>query len=610
MHKIQVVSVDVNSQPHKNYLNDTKLTRLYSTSHLNKKGDKGFDCSLIDLIGEAGIPKPSLRKATVGKIYLGDEVLGFVKNEEGNKTEEYIFTLLVKAWESAGFSGAESKTIVLNLTNFSLDSTGRSQLVLSCLRFEQSIAPATFNLVILLDTSVTFSFGADEFEEYIREGEQLEVVSVIDCHGFYHLFKRREGRVTPKTAGRINTRDIVQGWLDLDSAQLRNALIYQTNINIGHFGLDNSHIRTHYDLTDFVNRPNVSNFIREDIIHKTCIVDEQKALIIGVGHEQAALDTIGYEIGFNHSNLDYKFVSDLDGVTDVDVNNWVSEYSKIVVLSDVINTGSLVSQVLMRIINLDDGYVNNLYAYAIVKMANTFPLLTKHSIELMFSVDLKRNFFAIQGDAGCLLCDLKQPLLCDDIRSLNDLKSNVSSYLTPLDFWEMVEDSDALLFPTSDHPTFRVKTSRMIKKYGLWLEAVIRKRLEVERVVSMPIDSILTVDEAGGLEFSDLVAKALLGYHDNITVEALSRSSLLVPDYPSDLTRSNRSYLIVDDGINSGATMKGLLDFVDEKGGNIVGVIVLDSRMEQTRIHGLLSGTTLDNIMALYSWPPLNDIHY
>jgi len=310
------------------------------------------------------------------------------------------------------------------------------------------------------------------------------------------------------------------------------------------------------------------------------------------------------------------FFADVVNTTAEQVKEWARSYDCILVLTDIVNSGSTAHAVAdaFRRISEDTETARKtqhgkpeVKILAVAKMKNSPP-------DIEASVVINRPYFP-PDQASCLLCQLKQPIRKVEQDTWEEGFRYVDpAQLTPLDFWEMVRDCDALLMEKSytggKSLMHRVDTAKLVQRYRHWLRNVIAAKYRWRWGSNYP-DMLLTVKEEAGLRFAALVGEAFWPHKCRIV--GIPRAVLDHGDEPSiELTdelagckKVQVRVLLVDDGINFGGTARKLVQFATEHGVNTLGMIVLDSRLKRNRIERLeaLAADPDFRIEALYVWP-------
>lgn len=456
---------------------------------------------------------------------------------------------------------------------------------------------------------------------------------IIDLDGFSITLERN--RVKRSNKPRVTKKHIARSTFEKilhfkDKRSFRRALVYQTNINIGHFNVGSCHVRTHYDLNDFVRRDNVFEHIYSEISRFTNGLNN--ITLIATGLERNALTILGNRLQSASMNdpqitssggLQRRVVTwqghfsadEIDSHTE-QVRNWLRRSDCVLVLTDIVNSGSTVRKVeaaLKKIWKDMEAYGETadnsieIETFAIAKMNNSPP-------DIEAAVTINRPYFQ-RKRALCPLCQLGQPI--KKVRQdtwEEDFRHVDPAQLTPLDFWEMVQDCDALQreepYVGDIRLMHRVDTKKLMERYGHWLANVIAAKYMLRWGKNYP-DVILTVSEESGLNFSAIVRKALRPYRCRIL--DVPRPVLDEAQNPSDQLDSELrkcqelglQFLLVDDGINLGGTARKLIRFIKRYEVRVLGMIVLDSRLEEPELQKLEADIEDGSfrVEALYIWP-------
>ena len=456
---------------------------------------------------------------------------------------------------------------------------------------------------------------------------------LVDLDGFLTDLQRNnaKGRSNPRRAKRSLPRSVFERVLHFrDERSFRRALVYQTNMNIGHFDVGTSHVRTHYDLSDFVRKDNVFAHIYSEFCRVTA--GFSRIAVITTGLERNALTVLGDRLQSAIANdphmvsagrpqsreVKWKghFFADEISPVDEQTKEWVRSSDCILVLTDIVNSGSTargVAEAFGRIskdMNVSGDTKNGkteVKTFAVAKMKNS-------PSDIEASVVINRPYFPPDQDT-CPLCQLKQPIREVKQETWEEGFRYVDpAQLTPLDFWEMVRDCDALLreksYTGGKRLMHRVDTGKLVQRYHHWLGNVIAAKYRGRWGANYP-DMLMTVKEEAGLRFAALVSKALWPHRCRIL--GIPRAVLDQNDEPSaeltdELDRCREAQfevLLVDDGINLGGTARRLVRFATEYEVNALGMIVLDSRLETNELRRLEAQAAKADfrIEALYIWP-------
>jgi orotate phosphoribosyltransferase-like protein len=398
-------------------------------------------------------------------------------------------------------------------------------------------------------------------------------------------------------------RDAFRQILNTDPTSIYYSLIYGTNAYIGHYCLKNAHIRTHYDLQDFVKKDAVWEYLYDLLFRR--ILPTGRNLVLAVGLEQAALLRIGEQLKATLAErvmIDFECIERATSGTRI-AKGWATRADVCLVVTDVVNTGTAVRPVVAALKRESEGR-RPIHLFAVAKMLNSPTHI--EGIPLDAAAEIRRNFYP-NRPAECPLCAIGQPRV--KVNTLEDFQSIGKGQLTPFDFWEMVTDAKALRREEVDSQgrqfAYRVDTRRLVRQYGAWLGNLVAHRFG-DTWPNVRPDVICTVEKEPGMEFSRLVADAIGVRHVvGVPRDVLNRvtpSGGLPPGVPDQL-RDMKQALIVDDGVNYGTTLTSLIGCCRATGAPPLGALVLASRLgghTTNRIRALMARRPL---VALYEWP-------
>ena len=115
-------------------------------------------------------------------------------------------------------------------------------------------------------------------------------VWVADLRGYVAASKSTRKEFSVSTIGRAQFLLL----LKTDEKTIYHSLIYGTNSFIGHFVLQDSHVRTHYDLTQYIQRDNVWEFMVAKLV--AVVGGAKSVLLIGVGLETGTISRAGLQL--------------------------------------------------------------------------------------------------------------------------------------------------------------------------------------------------------------------------------------------------------------------------------------------------------------------------
>ena len=514
----------------------------------------------------------------------------------------YFETSFKDAFEKIGMKGdldASNFVIVFNLMPFLLSTTIIDKILQGLFHSIADISLLKDVPFVFLTRNIDWFTKSEIFKGCLAKKKIRNSFFLIDIRGYSISFQKG------KSLQVEIPRNIFLEVLNITDKGIRMALIYQTNISLGHFELKNSHIRTHYDLSDFVVRDDVSEYLCDKV--SRIIQGYQRVIIIGAGLEQKALTHLMYQFKIMNSDRVREVIVDFfeeKSVVRKRIKELIEETDCVVILSDIINTGSTLSSMIQDINQILQGKVP-IKLFTIVRMINS-PEIINENYQLDAAITIRREYYPAD-EKKCPLCQLDQPLKV--VEKIQDFHYTDTAQLTPFDFWEIVEDCKALERSSIDTQgrefLYRINTVRIISRYGNWLKNVIRSKYDLFWPHYKP-NAILTVKEPAGAAFSELVSTSL----DIDDIVAVERSELRKASPSSGLTKEQNPFsaghtrvLIVDDGINYGSTLEQLIYYCRAGGIIPLGALVFDSRLKRTQTEKLQLLMGGNRIVALYTWP-------
>ena len=588
--------------------------------------------ALQSLIDQAGIStelqKDNLHILSLQTNFSDEQIAKFVN------IRDYIYELMQTNLERAGISTIPyddlPDILVINLIPFLIRAAVASRIISAIRRALENFSRLSgTQLIFLVRNHIEFS-RSFELEELIKSIACPNRVLVIDRDGF--CIDRRaiveDAEIKIKIEKKTIPRSFYSDILRLDKNSLRAALVYRTNINIGHFDISTCHVRTHYDLTDFLYRDNVIEYLNDMFLK--AVGNSAKITIITTGMELQALNTLANRIiSLNNfkpiiqgTKSPQRLVKWIGHFSSENISDWyhdIKEYIRdsdcIAILTDIINTGSTLQKLLDEIsiisndtegitIKPDRGRIID--AFAVAKMNNS-PSHFKAAVEI------NRPYYKNSSTEKCPLCILGQPIINVSPETwVQDFRQVHPAQLTPLDFWEMVQDCNALkqkeVYIDGSKLTYKIESTTIIARYGNWLTNVLRNKC-VKAWGDKPPDVIFVVDEPPSLNFTSLVDRSLRPHRFQIiavprkVIDKLQEPSNSLVRRIQECVRQELSAIIADDGINYGGTSRKLFKFLNNYQVMIIGTIVLDNRLSKDSLEK--EEITSDNrqVIALYTWP-------
>jgi adenine/guanine phosphoribosyltransferase-like PRPP-binding protein len=496
-----------------------------------------------------------------------------------------------------GSNCLEHKAIVLNFFPFSITKTIVDKLSLGLKKALKTLSRNLAKVPIVVLTRNSNSFIESEiFSDIINNKEITNRVIVIDN---YREFLNCENSKIKKE--RKLPKDILRGLLKSKEKDIYNTLIYHTNSYIGHFDLNSSHVRTHYDLYDFVANDMIIEYLIDSIEEVTN--GFKKILVFDIGLEHASTRTLATKFAMKSKrNRIFEPISGRQ-FEEYKFKEKLRDFDCILIITDIVNSGSTLRNLVGQIEKFNkNSCIIKIFSIAIMKNTE-IELTAKHKINT--KIVIQREYYPPKKDK-CILCQLKQPIT--KVEQSDQFKKIQNIQLTPLDFWEIVKDSKALRINEKDAQNrkflFRIDTIRIIDKYKKWLKNVIDYKYKNEWHSVLP-NLIFTVKENEGINFSMLVADSIGIDPDKILPIDRDILKKIAPNsnvkeilkIPDNLNR----ILLVDDGINSGSTIRSLIEVCRAINIAPIGAITLDSRLSHSNVEGIehhMSG----KIISLYDW--------
>lgn len=487
----------------------------------------------------------------------------------------------------------DGNVLVLNLMPFFLSSTQIDKIIDGLYNEVESLN--RFRLVIFLIRNIDWLIKSGKFSEIRSTHDLKHQVSAVDIRCFGVHFS-----TYPYVHNFNVTRAPFRKLLDISVETIYHKLIFETNSYIGHYALANSHVRTHYDLTEFVKRDDVWEYLHEKFAE---VIDAANhILLIGVGFETAAISTVGLLLSnlFQDRIIDFRPGS-IARIEEGDLDNWPQEFDLAVVLTDIVSTGKTLRSWIDILKTRGKG--KPVRAFTIAKMRNSPDEIS--NVEINTGVKIKRDFYS-KNRSDCLLCQLNQPI--QHVRNAEDFRFVHPLQLTPYDFWELVSSARAFRrqAPTSMNSLrFRIDTSKIFDQYARWFTNVIKSKFKSDWKDLKP-DALCTVDEPTGIAFAQLVGKSI----EVEPIIRVNRNDLQQVTHHGGLPKGignpldgYNNILAVDDGINSGTTMEQIILFCLAAGRIPMGAIVFDCRLTENDTKKIRNKMLFNPLVSLYQWP-------
>lgn len=486
---------------------------------------------------------------------------------------------------------------VINLMPFSFPTSISDKIIKGLRKYlenEPKHKMKRLHLTFLTKNSLSFQDSLFYKDTINNKGKYNVTFHLIDyrgysCEDISRTRKPISRELFKKSLVNIHRKQTEEEWF-------YSRLIYETNTYIGHFLLPNSHVRTHYDLKDFVREDNIFEYLYSAITK--IITGFSNVLLIYDGIESTALQRLSSQLQQHCDHINA--IADFQrGVHRKDL----ASADAIIILTDIVNTGRSLKSAYDYICSMQGKKVN-VICFSIIAMQNSPE--DKCDISFLTASRVRREYYK-NDPKQCVLCLLEQPSI--EVRQAKDFEVVHPRQLTPFDFWEMVYDTKAMkqkeMEITGRILSYRVESVQIIKRYGNWLRNVINKKYLLSLPNRFPT-KVLTVKEQGGIAFSNLICDALNISHTAVMPilrEELRR--LAMPNSRAEnpgLLAQDR-VLLADDGINEGNTIRQLANYCNKYGADPIGVVVLDNRLEEQDFQKLRTKLGRVPIIFLYGWP-------
>jgi len=452
-------------------------------------------------------------------------------------------------------------------------------------------------------------FKSDEFYD-INEGGLFKYgASIIEFNGNSDLFidgDRVEKMLVP--------REFFYELLGVDYDGVYKSLIYNTNNFIGHFKLPYSHVRTHYDLTDYICKDEVWEYFYSKI--RELIDGHENILLFGAGFEKQAIERLCYKVARVHSDdLNIEVSSARNGISvqESGFDHWsLSEWSElfdlVLIVGDIINTGTSLSSIIDEFIEANvKGKEVRVFAFA--SMKNSVERISKNNLPVVSGIKIKREYFKSE-ESACILCELRQPSV--DVHGISDFNYISEEQLTPFDFWELISECNALERDYVDVEgrklIYGINTRKIFKNYRSWLKNLIQRRYQKEAGNSAP-DAICVVDDSEAVRFAEIVCDALGCGYDLIVRVSRNAIKTFTSTKTIEFPISGVKYpIIVDSQIYTGKTIKALIMLCKTNGLEPGAIIVFSSLFDLYKKNVLENEVGHDIFISLYEMHLANNV--
>jgi hypothetical protein len=558
--------------------------------------DPGFR----ELLRECGRDRP-------GPLTVGQRSLSV--SADCRSLEEYFAHFAIELRTAVARAVSSSNgvlAVVLNLMPFCLCTTLADKTLRGLFGTDQQPLTGPSGCFLLAVRNVDWIVRSSVLAELRQNDSVPRDLLAVDIRGYGASF-----RGSVEHASFEVKRDPFRQILDLDPDAIYRSLVFGTNAYIGHYELRHSHIRTHYDLKEFIKRDNVWEYLYGLLLN--VVGGAESLLFLGTGLEDAVLlrirDQLKSMMGERY-RIDFDYLPTAASARRISPN-WTAEYDMAIVMTDIVNSGKTLGPILRSLDAVNHGR-KPVRAFAVTKMSNSPSFVD--GVEILAGTQIRREYYP-RNRKTCPLCLLGQPLT--PVANAEDFCQVEAGQLTPYDFWEIVTDSKALVRRKVDAQgrffSYRIDTVRVVRRYANWLRNVIARRIG-ETWPNCHPDAICTVANEPGSEFAELVSQAAhIERVVRIPRDALRRvtPSAGPPDSVTkevlDALRGCNQVLVVDDGANFGDTLMLLISFCRSvTGTSPVGALVLDSRLDLEGVARIRMQMARRPLVALYEWPALS----
>lgn len=390
--------------------------------------------------------------------------------------------------------------------------------------------------------------------------------------------------------------------------EFRRLILRRSVRFFGHYEVPSgSHVRTHYDLyrvqQDDAGYAYIRNLVSR--LHR----QEPFDLLVGFGIGKSALGELGAKLG---SDLGISFLNLCEGSTGLLGERVLRGAMSTALLTDVVLTGDTAVDIKHAVEALDASVV---HIISLVGLENTVKKLD--GLPVTVGARLRRPYYR---KGSCRLCDASGIMPPATVTSEEGFHETFKRRATSFDFWELVGETASrrpavLNFGHSvsrngiNHYLVKLDTAPILAQYGDFVAGVTAAKIRAKLGSNLP-EAVACPREAGALHLAYALADKLrLKSHHVIAIDredidtcapAGGDHESILEKYPS--LREYRTLLVVDDGINSLHTFKGLISLLRAGSAELVGYAVFINAAEETLLQDARE-TLGDKIFWFYRWP-------
>lgn len=379
-------------------------------------------------------------------------------------------------------------------------------------------------------------------------------------------------------------------------SQFRKRLLSFGNIwYYGHYVLSSgTHIRAFIDLYPAVLDTDSYDYIENEARRIKGISDFD--LIVGFGLCSSAIEELGGALKASLENVGYIFYD--PKYEDIISDSIRKGKKRILLLSDVMYSGRTAAKI-ANSLKSEGAEIEGFFVILAAQGAPEDILLQNGSKARVNSCTKMKLSFA-KNKASCSLCKIDYPSIKS--RNVEKYLSAPDLPIAPYDFWSIVKDADALeishkvLHEGRSHYYHYVNTLKCFEQFGDWIAFILCREIKRKCILgNIPIRHLVYPQERAAELISSILMKKLHRYIPSSSdcLIPVSREDIerAMPTQASDAAKrkynliSQKNILIVDDGINTLRTHKGLMNIAGNLGANVLGIICFLNRLSHAKMN-------------------------
>ena len=447
-----------------------------------------------------------------------------------------------------------------------------------------------FEHVVILCHQIATIEGSRTLKEQFQRGNTgNNTFMLLDRHGaIYNLELEGPKRRKIETTLKQNPKPLTE-------ANFRAALLRKSRRHLGHFcnKMSHVHIRTHYDISPFINSRNRAYEYVLSRITSALNEHEVGAIVLfGIGRQ-----FLGTMVEFLRLDTGIPVIYYDSAITDIDHLRRTVNGQNVCLLTDVLLTGQSARDVADYISN-SDGIPK--HVLSIVGLDNSEDIVEFQSgrLDVTYCAVIPRPFYNDPaGEHPCPMCASPNNTPVT-VASEVDFQKDLSRQIADYDFWELLLESSSfqighVVSPNKqNHYLSHVDTYKLLSRYGTFVAEALSAQIK-QRFPESPFDAIACPKEDAAVLLGYQLARCLAIGSEKVVgidrgdLEKCSPSvvSRTVIDKYSTQIENNVSMtrpriLIVDDGINSYHTLQRMVLLLNAlRGVNVRGAAVFVSRL-------------------------------